>query len=367
MAIEVLHEEIIAPVSEDNPRNSEASVVELKDGRLLLAWSDFYGGHHDWSPAHISARYSEDGGRTWGEKLTLVENTSAMNTFGPSFLRLSSGDLALFYYHQEAANEVRQYMTISSDEGETWTRERCITPDHLRQFMINDHALQMTNGRVVLPISWTKVESWRHWGDEHYPAGQSKPSQPDMSTSAHDRYRSVCWYSDDEGESWHRGQGEVALPKRGAMEPAVVERRNGSLMMVIRSQMGDQYRSESYDGGDTWTEPRLMGLVGSEAPANIKRIPSTGDLLIVWNHVFAPYRKHFGRTPLTTAISQDDGETWEHIRDLEAEPDHYYGYPSILFREDELLLTYWRSREETTGWELKVKIVPTGWMYEEVT
>ena len=35
---------VVAPVGPDNPRNSEAAIVPLKDGSLLLGWAEFYAG-----------------------------------------------------------------------------------------------------------------------------------------------------------------------------------------------------------------------------------------------------------------------------------------------------------------------------------
>jgi len=35
------YEMILAPVTVANARNSEAAVVEIEGGRILLAWSDF--------------------------------------------------------------------------------------------------------------------------------------------------------------------------------------------------------------------------------------------------------------------------------------------------------------------------------------
>jgi len=53
---------IVCPTSRENPRNSEADVIELRDGRLLLAYSESYGGViDDHGPARISARISSDG------------------------------------------------------------------------------------------------------------------------------------------------------------------------------------------------------------------------------------------------------------------------------------------------------------------
>ena len=340
MAGGLAYEFTVVPWTDEHARNTEASTIELTGGRILLAWSEFGGGTSDISDARVSSLLSKDGGRTWEEKSTLVEQIpGTMNVFGPAFLRLKSGALALFYYHQVDEGDIKEYVRWSPDEGKTWTEEQCITPNTACQFMINDHAVQLGTGRIVLPMAWAETAA-----------------DPQAS------YRSCCWFSDNEGATWQRGRGQVSLPKRGAMEPVVVERRDGSLLMSIRTQLGDQYRSESYDGGDTWTEARPMGVVGSEAPANIKRIPGTGDLLMVWNHIHDPSQPHLGRSVLTAAISRDDGDTWNEVRDLENEPGYTFAYPSILFREDEALLTYWRGKDRR--YALKLRIVPVDWFYE---
>ena len=68
------YETIIAPTDGDNPRNGEASMIELQDGRLLLGWTHFTGGGRDHSGAEIWGRISSDGGFTWDEPFVLQEN-----------------------------------------------------------------------------------------------------------------------------------------------------------------------------------------------------------------------------------------------------------------------------------------------------
>ena len=51
----------IAEGSENNPRNSEASIIELKDGSLLIAWQTHEKSEHgsgDEAPATISVMNS---------------------------------------------------------------------------------------------------------------------------------------------------------------------------------------------------------------------------------------------------------------------------------------------------------------------
>ena len=62
---------VVAPAGPRNPRNSEADIIALEDGSLLLGWTEFYAGDGgDAAPAQIVGRVSFDGGSTWGEKYT---------------------------------------------------------------------------------------------------------------------------------------------------------------------------------------------------------------------------------------------------------------------------------------------------------
>jgi len=51
------------------PRHSEASIIELNDSSLLMAWQRFEKSEHgsgDSAPGSIALMDSRDGGRTWG-------------------------------------------------------------------------------------------------------------------------------------------------------------------------------------------------------------------------------------------------------------------------------------------------------------
>src|SRR5689334_11986875 len=73
-------EQILAPATSSSIRKTEAAIVELKDGRLLLRYTDFYTvSPNDDAPARILGRHSSDLGKTWGPAFTIVENTAKMN------------------------------------------------------------------------------------------------------------------------------------------------------------------------------------------------------------------------------------------------------------------------------------------------
>ncbi len=336
---------IVAQSTPENPRNTEGDIIELRDGTLLLAWSDFYaGGMPDHAPARISAKASHDRGKTWGERFTLLENEGLQNVMSVSFVRLHSGDILLFYLRKNGPDDLQAMVRRSSDELTTLSDPVRCTLDEGYWVVNNARVVQLCDGRLIVPAALHR-----------------------QITAAESGGRAIVWLSDDEGRTWARSESELPLPGRGAMEPGVVELCDGRLLMIIRTSLGQIYRSFSADRGVTWSDAEPMGIGAPVAPSTIVRIPSTGDLLLIWNDCFrdgpdAPA----ARTPLTAAISRDEGETWEHLRDLESDPSLWYAYTSVTFVDDRALLTYWV--DERVGdprlLHLKLRSVPVSWFYQ---
>ena len=300
----------IAAATAARPRSDHSSIVELRDGRLMIAYIEFCGGEeligHDHAPSNIVTMISSDGGRTWGERRVLVEtNPGDCNVYNPNFLRLNSGEI-LFYclrMHQLKEGEVfksSSFICRSTDEGQTFSDPT--GPDALRDIGDCNTLVLLSSGRILLPAGktmggWCSVTPDGEAGD-HGIAG--------------------CCYSDDDGRSWKQSTTWVDLPRRGAMEPHVAELRDGRLLMTLRTELGAVFQSESEDKGLTWSRPQTTGLRAPESMPCLARIPQTGDLILVWNHSqFDPKYDHSGkRTPLTMAVSRNDGRTWVNLKNL---------------------------------------------------
>jgi Neuraminidase (sialidase) len=292
------------PPGPGNPRNSEGAFVSLRDGRILFVYSHYTagsGGDHD--PACLAGRYSSDNGKTWTKvDRTIVENEGGMNVMSVSLLRLQSGGIALFYLVKNSEKDCRPVMRLSTDEGATWGAPViCITDEVGYYVLNNDRVIQLAGGRLVVPVC------------QHTVAGSSKM---DWQGTV------LCYLSDDCGKTWRRSKtaqkGYDASGKRvTTQEPGVVELKDGRVMMFIRASGGCQYLAYSADGGDTWGAPAASEIKSPVSPASIKRLPSTGDLLLVWNaHADIPASLHNRRVPLSTAISKDDGKSWLHVKAL---------------------------------------------------
>ena len=118
-------------------------------------------------------------------------------------------------------------------------------------------------------------------------------------------------------------EGQEALPARqAALGKAEILAQN-------RAVQGEELLSLTLD--------RLQGLIA---------VVNEQNQIVYANSAFADF---FGRTPLNSAISRDDGRTWEHIRAVEDDPGCYFAYPSILVRGQEVVLTYYRSTAEATA------------------
>lgn len=316
---------LVYQASAANPRYTEGSIIRLNDGSLLFAVTEFMDSGSDFAKAHIVARTSRDGGRTWGAQRVLQKNTGGLNVMSVTLRRLNRDSVAMFYLQKNSVSDLDLFVRISDDETQSFGPPVLITRNDGYHVVNNDRVTQLSTGRLLAPAASTS----------------------DVHKVNH--FVSHCYISDDGGSTWRDSQGSVDAAKRGAMEPEVVELRDGSVLMIVRTQLGIIGKAISRDGGDTWTDMASLGPVAPEAPATLRRIPSTGDLLLIWNNTFREGAGHGGkRTPLTAAVSSDDGATWKIAGNLESDADHTFSYVSLTFVRNRAVMSYWHSGENGT-------------------
>jgi hypothetical protein len=316
------------PPTAGNRRNSEGDFVQLKDGRWLFIYTHFTDGAGDHAQAFLASRESFDAGRTWTDQdKVVVANEGAFNVMSVSLLRLKSGEIALFYLRKNSLQDCRPVLRLSRDEARTWGEPTdCITDEVGYYVLNNSRVIQLASGRLVMPTAL-----------HHFDGKRLQPGTV------------IAYLSDDAGRSWRRSSTPLGYDEEGMrisfMEPGVAEVSANRILMLIRTKLGCQYQSQSSDQGETWATPSASELLSPEAPASLVRIPSTGDLLVIWNdHTGQPesYRRQQPpiRSPLAAAISRDGGLTWEKHHLLESQPGHGYCYTAIAFAGDRVLLGY---------------------------
>lgn len=327
----------------NNPRNSEGDFITLKDGRILFVYSHYTGtSGSDHGSAYLAGRYSFDNGRTWTqEDIKIVDQEGDMNVMSVSLVRLKNGEIALFYLRKNSLTDCIPYIRISNDEAKTWSDPRpCIT-DKKGYFVLNNNrVIQLRNGRLLLAVA------------RHQIPGQTKFSEKGTLWS---------YFSDDNGRTWKTGN-EVPNPSGiVTQEPGVVELKNGHILMFIRTNAGAQYFSYSKDKGVTWSEIERSNITSPTSPASIARIPSTRDLLMIWNNTV-----NEKRTPLNIAISKDEGKTWRHVKTLESDSTRGYCYIAIHFIDKKNVLLSYCAGSLSTGRlnQTDIKRLSIDWIYE---
>src|ERR1043166_7789523 len=255
--------------SPTNGRNSEATFVRLKNGRILLAWSKFIGANHsDFGAGVIAARWSDDGGRTgWSTDRVLVKkDRAATNVMSPSLLRLQDGRIALLYLRKVGVGVCMPWMCFSKDECETFSEPKKVIQADAYYVINNDRVIQLRNGRIIMPVGFHRYRGPHEFksmkrlpGDTatHYPRGL----EPFLQNPA----IILFYFSDDGGNTWLESLTNFyhCLPDgSGLEEPGMIELKNGTLWCWQRTgHIGHQYRqyrqwqSFSKDKGLTWSQP----------------------------------------------------------------------------------------------------------------
>ena len=156
--------------------------------------------------------------------------------------------------------------------------------------------------------------------------------------------------SDDQGKTWR----QVDMPNsRGRVHANVVEMDDGHLLAFMRSREADFiYRSESFDWGDTWSEPKPTPLPNNNSSISALRLQS-GRVAIAYNPTRTPDPKPGKaawpglRCPVAVALSEDGGKTFPLIRWMERGEgfmgeenrtnNKQYEYPYLMQSRDGML------------------------------
>jgi hypothetical protein len=337
------------PPSDNNPRNSEGDFINLKDGRILFVYSHYTGDSgSDHAPAYLAGRHSSDGGRTWTDHdEVILPNEGGLNVMSVSLLRLQNDDIALFYLRKNSTEDCIPMMRISEDEAKSWSDPiPCITDKEGYFVLNNDRVLQLEDGRLVMAVALhtTPDGEWQGKGDL------------------------FCYYSDDNGMTWSSSTQVPDATDIVTQEPGLIELRDGRLMMFIRASGGFQQLSFSSDRGETWSHIEQSNIPSPLSPATIERIPGTNDWIIVWNNNDGSVEEIKGkRTPLTVAVSKDEGKSWEYIKNINDDPDGWYCYIAIHFVDDQNILigNCAGSRSKGTGLAVTdITLLDKSWVYQ---
>jgi predicted neuraminidase len=133
---------------------------------------------------------------------------------------------------------------------------------------------------------------------------------------------SLMAISDDEGQTWYASEPLIGF---GNIQPAVLERKDGSLVAYMRENGSlDKIRvAESKDQGLTWGPVGALDLPNPGSGLDAVRL-ANGHWVLIYNDAIK------GRNSLAVSLSEDEGKTWKFTRHLERKEQGSFHYPAII-------------------------------------
>ncbi len=285
------------------------AVEKSPGGRAFLA---FYGGMTcEESGNFVMLFIGDDSGRDFGEPYLVVEApTPECRTFDPCLWFDPQGRLWLFYAQSYTYIDGRIGVWASVCEEPDAPAPRFGAPRRIANGVMMNKPTCLSDGSWLLCCTI--------WCDEF----------SDWNDLPEERFSNV-YCSKDNGETFTR-IGYTDYADRSTDEPMIVEKRDGSLWMLIRGKHGIG-QSFSDDGGYTWHDTGSSGIANPCSRFHIRRLKS-GRLLLVNHKNFAgqdavKVRVGHGRNHLTAMLSDDDGKTWSEGLLLDAREN--VSYPDV--------------------------------------
>ena len=263
-------------------------IERAANGRL---WATWYGGGTGEGPDNfVMLVTSGDNGKSWSKLKLVIDPPGPVRAFDPCLWHDPQGRLWLFWAQGVSWWDGRAGVWAIVTENPGDEKPKWSAPRRIVNGIMMNKPVVLSTGEWLLPVAvWKRPASGlKNMAYAHNLGGETGANV-------------VC--STDHGATWSlRGQAQV--PERVFDEHMIVERRDGSLWVLVRTAYGIG-ESISTDHGKTWSEGRPSGIPHVNSRFFIRRLAS-GKLLLVTHE--PPDKKK--RSHLIAHLSTDDGKTW---------------------------------------------------------
>lgn len=300
-------ERIFGPEIKTGPYKHPACMTELSNGDFYLV---YYGGAGEYAvDTGVFGSRLKKGSRAWSQPVRIAHDP--FRSVGNAVVwEAPDGVVWLFYVvrYGDTWSTSRVQVKVSRDHAETWSEASMLVLDE--GTLVRNRPIVLASGDYLLPL--------------YHETGQ------DTEATGPDSYSFFLHYSTKD-RKWTK-TGPIRSSK-GNIQPAVAQLPDNRLVAYCRrggdyrpETIGYIVRSESHDGGRTWSEGVDSTFPNPNAAVDLLTLKN-GHLLLVYNNSMNR------RTPLTLALSMDHDRTWPIRRDLKS-GDNDYGYPIALQSAD---------------------------------
>jgi predicted neuraminidase len=314
-------EKIFGPETPTGQYKHPSTITELDNGDLYLA---YYGGAGEYAEAtRVFGSRKAHGSDQWSEPVVIASNP--FRSLGnPVLWQSPDGLVWLFYVTRfgETWSTSRVKGKISRDRGQTWSDSFLVTMEP--GTMVRSRPILLNNGDYLLPIY-------------HETGADTEFTGADTST--------FFVRFDPKSGTWT--STEKIFARMGILQAAVAQvtdchliaycRRGGSYEPI---EDGFMVRTESHDGGKTWSPGVDTEFPNPNAAVEFIRLKS-GALLLIYNDSMSD------RTPLRMALSLDGGKTFPYQKNLVEGPGSF-SYPTAIQTRDGKIHVTYTSDDRTT-------------------
>ena len=306
----------------DCPRFIEchaSSLLELTGKKFLIVW--FAGtkeGHDD-----VGIWAAEGNSGSWSEP-KIVAKVADLPHWNPVLFQSISGTVHIFFKVGPKPTQWITWQMRSEDEGREWTSPQELVPGDSRpRGPVKNKIIRLSDGNCLAPSSVENVNGfWDAFVDR----------------------------SDDDGETWMAGDllplDHETFAGKGVIQPTLWESKPGHVHMLLRSTSGSICRSDSRDGGRTWSKVFTTDLPSNNSGIDIVRL-ADGRLVLAYNPVSGDWAP---RSPLSLAISEDNGFSWPYHLELESGVGEF-SYPAVIETRKGVAATYTWKRRSIAFWQ----------------
>jgi predicted neuraminidase len=301
--------QLIFPEASKPTANCHAStLVVMPDGSVISAW--FGGTKEGDQDVDIWGAIRMD--RDWSAPFRMA-GEAGIPHWNPVLFADAEGIVHLYYKVGHTVEEWVTRVCTSRDGGRTWSESvELVAGDRSGgRGPVKNKLIMLQDGMLAAPASIETEEIWDAFVD----------------------------LSPDGGRCWERSQvvpiAHSALKGKGIIQPTLWESTPGHVHMLLRSTEGSIYRSDSSDGGSTWSEAYATPYPNNNSGIDLVRL-SDASLVLVHNPVPGNWAS---RSPLVVSLSADNGVNWREMLMLEGDPGEY-SYPAIVAQRNRLFITY---------------------------